>query len=182
MTSSELIERAVEWRRHLHANPELSFEERETSAFVEQRLREIGGLEIQRPTPTSVVACLRSGPGQTLALRADMDALPITEQSGVPFTSTRPGVMHACGHDMHTATLLAVAQVLVDRRSELAGEVRFVFQHAEEVPPGEPPSSSRPALWTASTLSWAHMSSRTWSEPRSGSPLERSWHRRTRSR
>jgi amidohydrolase len=136
MANSELVERAVQWRRHLHAHPEISFQEHETSAFVEERLREIGGLEIKRPTPTSVVAHLHCGAGRTLALRADMDALPITEESGVPFTSTRPGVMHACGHDMHTATLLAVVQVLVERRSELAGEVRFVFQHAEELPPG----------------------------------------------
>jgi amidohydrolase len=136
LITSDLTEQAIEWRRHLHAHPELSFEEHETAAFVEERLRAIGGLEIERPTPTSVVAHLDCGPGRTLALRADMDALPIDEQSGVEFSSTRPGVMHACGHDTHTATLLAVAQTLVERRSELAGEVRFIFQHAEELPPG----------------------------------------------
>ncbi|HVS85679.1 MAG TPA: amidohydrolase [Gaiellaceae bacterium] len=126
---------AVEWRRHLHANPELSFHEFETAAFVEEKLRSFG-LETERPTQTSVVAKLRNGTGRTIALRADMDALPIDEASGVEFPSLRPGVMHACGHDMHTATLLAVAQTLVERRDELAGEVRFVFQHAEELPPG----------------------------------------------
>ena len=127
----------VRWRRHLHAHPELSFQEHETARFVEETLRSFGGgLEIQRPTPTSVVARLRTGDGPTLALRADMDALPIEEESGVEFRSTRPGVMHACGHDAHTAILLAVARTLLERRNELAGEVRFVFQHAEELPPG----------------------------------------------
>jgi amidohydrolase len=136
MTVTEAIEQAVEWRRHLHAHPELSFQEHETAAFVEERLRSFGGLELERPTPTSVVARLRCGEGPTLALRADMDALPILEETGLPFASTRPGVMHACGHDLHTATLLAVARTLVERRDELAGEVRFLFQHAEELHPG----------------------------------------------
>jgi amidohydrolase len=128
---------AVLWRRHLHARPELSFAEHETARFVRERLEALGGLEIDRPTPTSVVARLRAGrPGPTLALRADLDALPITEESGVEFSSVVPGVMHACGHDGHTAMLLAVAGLLHDRRAELRGEVRFIFQHAEEVPPG----------------------------------------------
>ncbi len=126
----------VAWRRHLHAHPELSFEEHETARFVEERLREFGSLELSRPTPTSVVARLRCGEGPTLALRADMDALPIEEETGLDFASTRPGVMHACGHDGHTAVLLGVARTLVERRDELAGEVRFLFQHAEELPPG----------------------------------------------
>ena len=137
LVSPELEARASAWRRHLHANPELSFEEHETSAFVEQTLRSFGGLEIERPTPTSVVARLRgSRPGKVVALRADLDALPIHEENDVPYVSTRPGVMHACGHDGHTAMLLAAASALVARRDSLAGEVRFVFQHAEELPPG----------------------------------------------
>ena len=127
----------VAWRRHLHANPELAFQEHETARFVEETLACFGGLELERPTPTSVVARLRGGrPGRTLALRADMDALPIQEESGVAFTSRNDGVMHACGHDGHTACLLAVARTLLERRDELAGEVRFLFQHAEEQPPG----------------------------------------------
>jgi amidohydrolase len=134
--AADLATEIIAWRRHLHANPELSFQEHETARFVEERLQELGGLELSRPTPTSVVARLRSGDGPTLALRADMDALPIHEESGVEFASTRPGVMHACGHDGHTAVLLGVAHTLVERRNELAGEVRFLFQHAEEVPPG----------------------------------------------
>jgi amidohydrolase len=134
----ELEARMIAWRRHLHAHPELSFEEHETAAFVERTLRSFGeSLVIERPTPTSVVASLRCArPGKTVALRADMDALPIHEENDVPYVSTRPGVMHACGHDGHTAMLLGAAQALVERRGSLAGEVRFVFQHAEELPPG----------------------------------------------
>jgi amidohydrolase len=127
----------VRWRRRLHAHPELSYQEHETARFVEETLRSFGrGMGIERPTPTSVVARLRAGVGPTLALRADIDALPIEEEAAVEFRSTRPGVMHACGHDAHTAILLGVARTLLERRDELAGEVRFVFQHAEEVPPG----------------------------------------------
>jgi amidohydrolase len=137
LVSAELEQQAIAWRRHLHAHPELSFEEVETSRFVYETLSRIEGLELERPTPTSVVARLRgSEPGKTLALRADIDALPVQEETGLEFASTRPGVMHACGHDMHTAILLAAATALAERRAELAGEVRFVFQHAEEKLPG----------------------------------------------
>jgi amidohydrolase len=133
----ELERQAIAWRRHLHANPELSFEEVETSQYVEDTLRSFDGLEIARPAPTAVVATLRGArPGRVLALRADMDALPIQEESGLEFASTRPGVMHACGHDGHTAMLLGAAKALTARRDEFAGEVRFVFQHAEEKLPG----------------------------------------------
>jgi amidohydrolase len=128
---------AVEWRRHLHANPELSFHEHETSRFIAETLESFGGLEITRPTPTSVLARLvGDAPGRTVALRADIDALPIVEENTFAFISGTSGVMHACGHDGHAAMLLAVAQALVARRAEIAGQVRFIFQHAEELPPG----------------------------------------------
>jgi amidohydrolase len=128
---------AVAWRRHLHAHPELSFHEHETARFIRELLASFGGLEIETPTATSVVARLRSGRrGPTLALRADIDALPIQEESGVDFASRTEGVMHACGHDGHTAMLLAVARLLLANRAELKGEILFLFQHAEEVPPG----------------------------------------------
>jgi amidohydrolase len=133
----EVAAEAVAWRRRLHAQPELSFREHGTARFIRETLASFGGLEIESPTETSVVARLRGGrPGRTLALRADIDALPIQEQSGVEFSSCAEGVMHACGHDGHTAMLLAVARLLVADRAELSGEVRFLFQHAEELPPG----------------------------------------------
>jgi amidohydrolase len=137
LVPAELEQQAIAWRRHLHAHPELSFQEAETSRYVEETLQSFDGLELSRPAPTSVVASLQGArPGKVLALRADMDALPIQEETGLEFASTRPGVMHACGHDGHTAMLLATARLLSMRRDELAGEVRFVFQHAEEKPPG----------------------------------------------
>ncbi len=125
-------EDVVAWRRHLHRNPEVSFEEHETSAFVADTLEGFG-LEVERPTETSVMARLGSG-GPVVALRADIDALPIHEESGVEFESERPGAMHACGHDGHTAMLLGAARELSGR--EFDGEVRFIFQHAEELAPG----------------------------------------------
>jgi amidohydrolase len=134
---AQLESELIAWRRHLHAHPELSFEEHETSAFVRDRLAAIGGLEISRPTPTSVMARLVTGrPGPTVAIRGDMDALPIAEDTGLPFASTRPGVMHACGHDGHTSIVLGAATVLCAVRDRLAGEVRFLFQHGEEALPG----------------------------------------------
>ena len=137
MEADAVARDTVAWRRHLHRHPELSFHEHETARFVRETLVSFGGLEIQTPTPTSVVARLRGArPGPILALRADLDALPIQEASGEEFASEHDGVMHACGHDGHTAMVLATARVLAERRSELAGEVRFVFQHAEELPPG----------------------------------------------
>lgn len=127
----------VAWRRHLHAHPELSYQEHETSRFVREQLAAFGGLQVSAPTPTSVVAELvGSRPGPRLALRADMDALPITEENGFEFASQNRGVMHACGHDGHTAMLLGVARVLARLRARLPGQVRFIFQHAEELAPG----------------------------------------------
>lgn len=132
-----LREDMVGWRRHLHRNPELSFHEHETSRFVHDTLKSFGGLELSRPTGTSVMARLVGGsPGRTVALRADMDALPIQEENGHEFVSASPGTMHACGHDGHTAMLLAVAKLFSESRDEIPGEVRFFFQHAEELYPG----------------------------------------------
>ncbi|BBI35577.1 amidohydrolase [Cohnella abietis] len=130
-------ERVIAWRRHLHQHPELSFQEWNTADFVEQTLRQFEGLEITRPTPTSVMATLRGArPGKVLALRADMDALPIQEDSGAPYSSLNDGVMHACGHDGHSAIMLGVAGLLSGEADKLSGEIRFLFQHAEEQPPG----------------------------------------------
>lgn len=125
------------WRRHLHQYPERSFHEERTAQFIADTLAGFGGLEITRPTPTSVLARLMGArPGRVLAIRADIDALPIEEKNKHSFVSRNAGVMHACGHDGHTAMLLGAAKVLVGQRDTLAGEVRFVFQHAEELYPG----------------------------------------------
>jgi amidohydrolase len=133
----DLERQVVEWRRHLHRHPEPSFEERETAAFVAEKLAGFGdALTIERPTETSVVARLDSGrPGRVVALRADIDALRIEEESGVDFASEHPGAMHACGHDGHTAMLLGAARTLAGAQLP-GGELRFVFQHAEETAPG----------------------------------------------
>jgi amidohydrolase len=127
----------IQWRRHLHKYPELSFQEEKTAAFVYERLQSFGNLELSRPTRTSVVARLVGAqPGPVIGLRADMDALAIQEENDFPFASAVPGVMHACGHDGHTAMLLGAASVLSRLRDQIRGEVRFIFQHAEEMHPG----------------------------------------------
>lgn len=131
-------EQIIEWRRHMHANPELSFKEVNTSQWVEDLLRGMG-IETSRPTPTSVLGVLKGtgkGPAKNIGLRADMDALPVHEETGEEFTSTVPGVMHACGHDTHTAMQLGAAKVLSENTDLFGGTVTFVFQHAEELNPG----------------------------------------------
>ena len=135
--AAALHDTVIGWRRYLHMHPELSFHEERTAQFVYDTLSSFGGLELERPTKTSVVARLRGlHPGPVLAMRADMDALPILERNDVEYASRTPGVMHACGHDGHTAMLLAAAKTLVGLRDRLHGEVRFLFQHAEELFPG----------------------------------------------
>jgi amidohydrolase len=130
-------EDVITWRRHFHQNPEPSFQEEQTAQFVAGTLESFPGIEVSRPTPTSVLARLRGArPGHVLAIRADMDGLPIQEENDFEFASRRAGVMHACGHDAHTAMLLGTAKVLSRLRQDLPGEVRFLFQHAEELFPG----------------------------------------------
>ncbi|SET07045.1 amidohydrolase [Thorsellia anophelis] len=125
------------WRRHIHANPELSFQEFETAKYIFNELSQYKELEISQPTPNSVVARLQGNqPGKCIALRADIDALPLQEESGESFQSTKPNIMHACGHDAHTAMLMGAAKVLSTMKDVIKGEVVFIFQHAEEVPPG----------------------------------------------
>lgn len=126
----------VRLRRALHRRPELSFEEHATAAFVTDELRALG-LDPQPMAGTGVVAhVVGARPGPTVALRADLDALPIDEATGLDFASETPGVMHACGHDVHTACLLGAARLLVETRDRLAGTVRLVFQPGEEKLPG----------------------------------------------
>lgn len=127
----------ISWRRYFHRNPELSFQEEKTAQYVYETLQSFGNLEISRPTKTSVVARLiGKQPGKVLGLRADMDALAIQEENEFEFVSQNPGVMHACGHDAHTAMLLGTAKILVSMKDQIKGEVRFIFQHAEEIHPG----------------------------------------------
>lgn len=127
----------VAWRRRMHRHPELSFQEFDTADFLEQELRQLPGLQVERPTATSLVASLQGAlPGRTLAIRADIDALPIHDQKTCDYASANPGAMHACGHDGHAAMLLGAARLLADLKDELPGQVRFFFQHAEEQHPG----------------------------------------------
>ncbi|QOJ14912.1 MAG: amidohydrolase [Planctomycetia bacterium] len=138
--AQSISEALIGWRRHLHANPELSGQERQTAAFVAGALRDMGYAPQENVGGGyGVVAELTAGSGPAVALRADMDALPIAESTGLPFASRNPGVMHACGHDAHTAMLLGAARLLAERRAELKRPVRFLFQPSEELYPGGAP-------------------------------------------
>lgn len=133
-----LFPQVVEWRRHLHQYPELSFEEVATSKYIIEQLSKMDGIVVTQPTKTSVMGRLKGkkGAGQTIAMRGDIDALPIHEETGLPYRSKTDGIMHACGHDGHTSILLGTAKVLSEMQEEISGEFVFLFQHAEEVPPG----------------------------------------------
>ncbi|MBX7205289.1 MAG: amidohydrolase [Bacteroidia bacterium] len=136
--SSDLLSSVTQLRRQLHANPELSFKEFKTAAFVEEELKAIGISSIQTLANTGRVALIEGkNPGKrVVALRADMDALPITEQNEVPYKSCNEGVMHACGHDVHTSSLLGAARILFSLRDHFEGTVKLVFQPGEEKLPG----------------------------------------------
>lgn len=125
-------------RRHLHAHPELSFQEYQTSAFVEEKLKSFGISQLEKKADTGIVALIegRNPSAKVIALRADMDALPIIEQNEVSYKSTNPGVMHACGHDVHTASLLGAAKILNGIRDDFEGTVKLIFQPGEELIPG----------------------------------------------
>ncbi|MBV9148911.1 MAG: amidohydrolase [Candidatus Eremiobacteraeota bacterium] len=139
MIVNETLTRVVELRREIHRHPELGFQEHKTAEVVERELDSLG-IEHRRVAKTGVVAFIRgSEAGPVVGLRADMDALPITEESGEPFTSENSGVMHACGHDAHTAMLLGAARILQAQRDQLSGTVVCLFQPAEEGPGGALP-------------------------------------------
>ena len=132
--AAELQEEVAGWRRHIHQKPELNFDVFETAAFVTEKLKEFGCDEVVTGIgKTGVVGVIRGskGDGSTVGLRADMDALPITEVTGKPYASQTPGKMHACGHDGHTAMLLGAAKYLAETRN-FAGSVAVIFQPAEE--------------------------------------------------
>jgi len=140
----QVMPKVVAWRRDVHQNPELGNREVRTAKLVADHLRSLG-IEVKTGVAhTGVVGLLKGGkPGPVVALRADMDALPVTEQVSLPFASKaratyngqQVGVMHACGHDNHVAILMGVAEVLAGMKSELPGTVKFIFQPAEEGPP-----------------------------------------------
>ncbi len=134
---------AVELRRRLHRIPEPCFQERETAAVVADYLRGLG-LEVREGLAgTGVKAVLRGGhPGPAVGIRADMDALPVTEATGLPFASQKPGLMHACGHDAHMANVLVAARLLAGMRAELPGTVVFLFQPCEEGAPADQPGGA----------------------------------------
>lgn len=145
--AKEMEAQVIEWRRHFHEFPELSNRETKTGAYIAAHLKKLG-IEVQYPVAkTGVVGLLKGGkPGPVIALRADIDALPVTERNSLPFASKErttfngqeTGVMHACGHDTHTAILMAVAEILSKNRNELKGTIKFIFQPAEEgAPAGE---------------------------------------------
>ncbi|SER85518.1 amidohydrolase [Gracilibacillus ureilyticus] len=127
----------IEIRRHLHQNPELSFQEQKTAQFIQEYYKKLGIPYQSNVGGNGVVAKLQGDkPGKTIALRADFDALPIEDEKDVPYRSRNRGVMHACAHDGHTATLLIVAKVFHTYREQLSGNILFIHQHAEEVAPG----------------------------------------------
>ena len=134
--AEELKNAIVGWRRHFHSHPELSFDETETSRFIAQELTRMGCTNVTVGTmgrPVGVIADIEGGhAGRRVALRADIDALPVCEDTGLEFASQNPGVMHACGHDGHTAMLLGAAQMLAEVKDSLHGSVRLIFQTSEE--------------------------------------------------
>lgn len=127
----------VSWRRYMHQHPELSFQETKTAQYIKEKLLSFG-LEVKTNIGGNGLIGILTGahPGKTIALRADFDGLPIHDEKEVPYKSQTPGVMHACGHDGHTAALLGTAQVLSQYKQQLKGNVLFIFQPAEETPPG----------------------------------------------
>ncbi len=136
--AQSIAREVVTWRRHLHANPELSYQEINTAKFVAAALRSIGLNPVEGVADTGILVMIegRNPSSRVVALRADMDALPITEANEVDYKSKNTGVMHACGHDAHTASLLGTAKILYSVRDQFEGSVKLVFQPGEEKNPG----------------------------------------------
>lgn len=136
--SESYFREVLDIRRHIHAHPELSFQEYETSKYVREALERFGYRDIQSIAGTGLTVTLQGKDPEkkVIALRADMDALPIREQNDVGYKSRNEGIMHACGHDVHTASLLGAAKILMDIRDQFEGSVKFVFQPGEEKLPG----------------------------------------------
>jgi amidohydrolase len=135
--AQEYKQEFIDVRHHLHAHPELSYQEFETSAFVQRKLKELG-ISFTVMAGTGVVALIegKNSSSRVIALRADMDALPIHEENNIPYRSTKEGVMHACGHDVHTTCLLGAAKILHQLKEDWQGTVKLIFQPGEERNPG----------------------------------------------
>ncbi len=131
----EINEYIVHIREYFHEYPELSFKEYKTADKIEEELKAMG-LEPKRITETGIIADIKGKGNKTVAIRADIDALPVTEENKVPYVSRNEGVMHACGHDTHMAMLLGAAKMLIADKEKLNGNIRLIFQPAEELPPG----------------------------------------------
>jgi amidohydrolase len=138
LLSEKFFEDTVANRRHLHANPELSYLEYNTVAFVKQKLQEMGIVDTVSLAKTGLTATIegKNPTKKSVALRGDMDALPIVEVNDVPYKSKNKGVMHACGHDVHTSSLLSTARILNELKSEFEGSIKLIFQPGEEKLPG----------------------------------------------
>lgn len=132
----EISDEMLSWRRDFHAHPELSNNEFRTTEKIVELLKSFGCDSVERPLPTGAVAFIKGAkPGKCVAIRADIDALPVKEETGLPFASQNDGVMHACGHDTHISMLLATAKVLCGMRDQLPGTVKLIFQPGEEKAP-----------------------------------------------
>ncbi len=146
--ANEIKNEVIELRRHIHMNPELGYEEEETSKLVAKKLQELG-IDIKTNVAKWGVIGLikgKAGDGKTIGIRADMDALPLQEENNVPYKSKKDGIMHACGHDAHTAMLLGIAKILVKMKDKMKGNVKLFFQPAEEGLGGAKPMVDEGAL------------------------------------
>ena len=134
--SSKYSKEIIDLRRSIHRNPELSFREFETTKLINEKLSKLKIDKVERISETGVIGLIKNKNGKCVALRADIDALPIQENTGLPFSSKNPGVMHACGHDAHTSMLYGAAMILNELKEDINGSVKLIFQQAEEKNPG----------------------------------------------
>ena len=145
--AEQYYEEARAIREDLHRHPELSYNEYRTAELIEGKLREYGVDSMERMFDTGVIALIHGakGPGKCIGIRADIDALPVLEETGVAFASENSGVMHACGHDIHITNLLTVARILCENRDKFPGTVKLIFQPAEEA--ANPDNPHAAAAW-----------------------------------